>query len=149
MSSTKDSMKVVSNLFGLITIENRNMKKDEKQLILSAVKRQVKKATREFFNDYPEMIHVTSVTQETYEKVAQLYYPYLDRYLDRTMERAVDYSFEKDDIRDEVQEIMLKEIFHVIVDIIPIETYLSFFREGTVTFEGDRVVIKKKETTAE
>lgn len=125
------------------------MKKDEKQLILSAAKRQVNKAIREFLNDYPEFIRVTKVTNEDYERMVQLYYPYLDRYLDRIMDRVVDYSIEKgDDIKDDLFEVMLKEVFHVLVDIIPIETYLSFFKEGTITFEGDRVVIKM-ETTAQ
>ena len=118
------------------------MKKNEKQLILSAAKRQVKRVVREFLNDYPEIIQITSITQGDYEKIVQLIYPYLDRYLGRVVERVVNYSLENgDDLKNEVFEVMLKELLHVIVDMVPAETYLSLIKGTTVAFEGDRVMI--------
>lgn len=118
------------------------MKKDEKQLILSAAKRQVKRVVREFLNDYPELIRVTKITQEDYEKLTQQFYPYLDRYLGRVVDRVVDYEVENgDDLKNEVFEVMLKELLHVIVDMVPAETYLSLIKGTTVAFEGDRVMV--------
>lgn len=123
------------------------MKKDEKQLILSAAKRQIRIAIREFFKDHPEIVQASSITGEDYEKIVQQFYPYLDRYLGRTVDRVLNYSSEKgDDLSDEVFEVIVKEVLHSIVDLVPMGTYMSLIKRATVTFEGDRMVIDTRTT---